>query len=154
MHTAIQEPLTFIKGQKLVIIASHDDAGSWVANVYYGVDDQGTLYFISREGARHSQMFLKDPRTAFSIAWFDPSNHKNRKAIQGVGTCRLAKDEEEIAIGVQLHNINFPEFKERITIDWVHSNEWGSKVWVLTPTYLKYWDDELYGEDESREFFL
>ncbi|MDO8571780.1 MAG: pyridoxamine 5'-phosphate oxidase family protein [bacterium] len=152
MDTMPLEPLLFIKGQKLVVIATADTTGPWVANVYYGVDDRGVLYFISGDGAKHSQMIVKDSRVAFSIAWFDANNHKDRKAIQGLGICRPAKDAEEIATGVRLHNENFPEFKERITVDWVHTNEWGSKVWVLTPTYMKYWNDELYGEDESKEF--
>ena len=148
----IQKPLEFIKGQKLVVVATHNEHGPWVANVYYGVNEKGVLYFISREGAKHSQMILKDPNVAFSICWFDLSNHKNRKAIQGLGVCRMAENEEEIKIGVSLHNQNFPEFKERITIDWIHANEFAAKIWVIIPTYMKYWDDELYGDDESVEF--
>jgi hypothetical protein len=99
-------------------------------------------------------MKLKNPNVAFSIAWFDPNNHKNRKAVQGLGICHLAENEEEIKTGVKLHNQNFQEFKETITLEWIHSNKWGSKVWVLKPTYIKYWDDEIYGDNESEEFTL
>ncbi len=144
----------FIKTQKLMAIASADENGPWIANVYYSIADDGRIYFISRESARHSAMILKDPNIAFTVCWFDPANHKNRKAVQGLGACRLAGNEQEIMTGVALHNQNFPEFKERITVEWIHTNEWGSRVWVLTPTYMKYWDDELYGEDESKEFTL
>lgn len=148
----INKLLKFIKSQKLMVIASSNGEDVWVANVYYGIDDKVMIYFISPEDNRHSKMILKNPKIAFSIAWFDANNHKNRKAIQGVGICRPAENEEEIKIGVRLHNQNFPEFKERITVDWIHNNEWGSKVWVLKPTYIKYWDDELYGDDETEEF--
>lgn len=150
----MEKPLKFIKDQKLIVIASRDEKDVWVANVYFGVDEKATIYFISPEDNKHSKMILKNPNVAFSIAWFDPNNHMNRKAVQGLGVCRPAENEDEIETGVQLHNQNFPEFKKRITVEWIHNNEWGSKVWVLKPSYMKYWDDEIYGDDETEEFTL
>ena len=146
--------LKFIKSQSLMAIASSENNDAWIANVYVGVDDKGTIYFISPKDNRHSKMILKNPKVSFSIAWFDPKNHKNRKSVQGLGMCRPAENEEEIINGVKLHNKNFPEFKERITVDWIHNNEWGSKVWVLKPNYMKYWDDEIYKDQENEEFNL
>ncbi|HEY4486504.1 MAG TPA: pyridoxamine 5'-phosphate oxidase family protein [Candidatus Paceibacterota bacterium] len=148
----MEKLLEFIKNQKLLVLASHGEKDVWVANVYFGADEKGVMYFVSPENTKHSQMILKNPNVAFSIAWFDPSNHRNRKAVQGLGVCRLAENEEEIKMGVKLHNQNFPEFKERIMVEWIHNNEWGSKVWVLKPSYMKYWDDEIFGDDGSGEF--
>lgn len=34
------------------------------------------------------------------------------------------------------------------------TNAWGSKIWVIKPKFMKYWDDEVYGDDESEEFSL
>lgn len=150
----MKELLKFLKSQKLLVIASHNAKDVWVTNVYFGADEKGILYFISPEDNKHSQMILKNPNVAFSVAWFDPKDHKNRKAVQGLGTCRPAKTEEEIETGIKLHNQNFPEFKERITLEWIQTNPHGSKVWLLKPTYVKYWDDELYGDEETKEFTL
>jgi len=148
----MEKLLQFLKSQKLLVIAAHDEKDVWMTNVYFGSDDKGALYFISPDDNRHSKMMLKNPQVAFSVAWFDSSDHKNRKGVQGLGICRPAEDEAEIIMGVKLHNENFPEFKETITVDWVHTNEWHSKVWMLKPSYIKYWDDEIYGDDESEEF--
>ena len=137
-----------------MVLASSENNNAWIANIYIGVDERGLIYFISPQDNKHSKIILKNPNVAFSIAWFDPKNHKNRKAVQGLGVCRPAENEEEIITGVKLHNKNFPEFKKRITVNWIHKNEWGSKVWVLKPTYMKYWDDEIYGAEESEEFKL
>lgn len=150
----MKQLLLFLQSQQLLVIASHNEKDIWVANVYFGANEKGTIYFISPDDNTHSRMIRNNPQVAFSVAWFDPNNHTNRKAIQGLGTCRPAQHEEEIAAGVRLHNQHFPEFKERITVDWIHNNEWGSRVWVLTPTYMKYWDDQYYGEAESQEFHL
>ncbi len=150
----MQQVLNWLKTQKVMVIASQDNGEVWVANVYFGVDDDFKIYFISSESAKHSQQILKNPKIAFSIPWYDPTNHKNRKAVQGQGVCRVAANDEEIAKGVQLHNQNFPEFANRITVEWVNTNEYESHVWVIEPSYIKHWNDEAYGDDESEEFFL
>lgn len=146
--------LPFLQSQHLLTIAMCAGTEQWIANLYFGTDENGTMYFISPTDTAHSKMILENPQVVFSTAWFDPANHKNRKAIQGRGTCRLAQNEEEMATGVRLHTANFPEFKERITTEWIRTNEWGAKVWVLQSTYIKYWDDERYGDDETEEFHL
>jgi len=146
--------LEFLKSQKLLVLATNDGEGVWVANVYYGIDSDFNIYFVSRKSTKHSNHILQNPNVAFSICWFDSSNHKNRKAIQGRGVCRPTEKEEEIVKGVLLHNTNFPEFAEKITVEWIHANDYGSSIWMLNPSYMKYWDDELYGEDGSKEFKL
>lgn len=148
----MEKPLKFIKNQKLMTIASRDEKDIWVANVYFAVDGKAIIYFISPEDAKHSKMILKNHNVAFSIAWFDSNNHKNRKGVQGLGVCYTAKNPLEIASGVKLLNKNFPDLRDVLTVKWITENIWNSKVWVLRPTYMKYWDDEVYGDDENEEF--
>jgi uncharacterized protein YhbP (UPF0306 family) len=150
----MKRPLKFIKTQKLMTIASRDEKDVWVANVYFDADEAARIYFISPKDAKHSKMILKNPNVAFSMAWFDPDDNKNRKGIQGLGTCRPAKNPKEIATGIKLLYKKFPDLRDILTVKWILTNVWGSKIWVLKPTYIKYWDDEIYGDDESEEFNL
>jgi uncharacterized protein YhbP (UPF0306 family) len=144
--------LEFLKSQKALVLACHDGDDIWIANVYFGADDRCRLYFVSPETSRHSQMIMKNPRVAYSVVWFNDGNHKDRKGLQGTGACRVAKNDEEIMTGVRLHNEKFPEFASRITVDWIHNNEFQSRVWVIEPDYMKHWNDEKYGAKESQEF--
>ena len=148
----MEKLLQFIQSQKLMALACHNGKDLWIANLYIGVDEKGTIYFISPEDTKHGQMILKNPNIAFSIAWFDPKNHKNRKAVQGLGACRPAKNPAEIAAGIKLLYKNFPDLRDILTVKWIMTNAWGSKIWVLKPNYMKYWDDEIYGNNESKEF--
>lgn len=137
-----------------MVIASTDKKNVWVANVYFDADDKATIYFISPKDTKHSRMILKNPKVAFSIAWFNPKNHQDRKSIQGLGDCQVAKNPIEIATGIKLLYKKFPDLRNILTIKWLMTNAWGSKLWVLKPSYLKYWDDQLYGDNESEEFTL
>lgn len=150
----MEKALKFLKSQKLLTIASHDEKDIWIANVYFVADKQGTIYFISPKNTKHSLMILKNPNIAFSIAWFDQNNHQNRKSIQGLGACHQAKSPTEIATGIKLLYKNFSDLRDILTVKWIMTNAWGTKVWVLKPSYMKYWDDEIYGNDESEEFTI
>lgn len=133
-------------------IASCNEKNVWIANIYFGADKTGKIYFVSPKDAKHSQMILKNPEIAFSVAWFDSKNSKNRKGIQGLGTCRPTKNPTEITTGIKLLYKKFPDLRDVLTVKWIMTNIWGSKIWVIKPTYMKYWDDEIYGDDESEEF--
>ena len=100
----------------------------------------------------YGQLLLEHGELAFATAWHDEDNHKNRKGIQGVGKAVATTDEYEIALGVQLHNQNYPEFADRISEAYINDTANHTQVWVITPTYIKFWNDELYGEDEAEEF--
>ncbi len=150
LKTVIQ----FLKSQKLMTVASQDKDNIWVANAYIGVDDKATIYFISPKDTKHSKMINKNQNVAFSIAWFEPNNHKNRKAVQGLGVCRQTNNALEIATAVKLLYKNFPDLKDILTIKWIMTNARGSKIWTIKPNYIKYWDDEIYGDKQSEEFFL
>ncbi len=88
------------------------------------------------------------------LSMHDGKNHQNRKAIQGLGICRPAKSLPEIRTGVKFYNQNFPDFKDQISPAWLKKNEWNTRMWILKPTYIKYWDDEVYGEQQNEEFEL
>jgi uncharacterized protein YhbP (UPF0306 family) len=150
----MQKALAFIKNQQLLSLATCEGKDVWIATGYYAVDDNGTIYFISAMDAKHSQMIAENQKVAFSVTWFDPSNHKNRKGIQGQGVCRLAENPTEIATGISLLYKKFPDLRDILTVKWILENAWGSRVWVIKPKYLKHWDDELYGEDECKEFTI
>ncbi|MCB9798612.1 pyridoxamine 5'-phosphate oxidase family protein [Candidatus Nomurabacteria bacterium] len=141
----------FLQTQRLMAIATMGSV-PWIANVYFGVDDAGKIYFVTNKKTKHAQHLLENPAIAFNTAWYDPNNHQDRKAIQGTGTCRMAQTADEVQKGIELHNAYFPEFAKRITVEWATDESHESRVWVIEPKYIKFWNDKLYGGDEFEEF--
>ena len=151
-NMAKSDLIGFLKSQRVLAIATQGKGELWIANVFMGADDDGRIYFISNEETKHSEHILENGQVAFSAAWFKEGDHLDRKGVQGVGTCRIAISDDEISMGVQLHNENYPEFTERITVDWIRSEENKSRVWVIDSIFIKYWDDALLGQDGTEEF--
>jgi uncharacterized protein YhbP (UPF0306 family) len=140
----------FLQSQRILSISKVDDGGTpYATPLFVGLSDDLKLYFVSPKDAEHSQHLLQNSTVAFSMAWHLQGDFSNRKGVQGKGTCQLAES-EEIEIGVSLHNKNYPQFAERITPDYIR--EGNSAIWVIEPKWIKYWDDELYGNGGTKEF--
>lgn len=145
-----QALLAFLRSQRVVAIASHDKE-PWIANVYYCVDDDYTLYFVSDETRLHSKQILKRPTIAFSVVWYNPKRYTDRKGVQGAGVCRPAKTVEENRRGLELHNATYPVFAKAITAKWINAGKNHSRVWVIKPKHIKFWNDAQFGQDGSHK---
>ena len=149
----MDDVFSFLNSQRLLTVASIDTE-PWICNLFYGVDKDINIYFISSEDTKHSKQIKKNPTIAFNVAWYNSENYTDRKAVQGTGVCYMAKNDEEIKKGVELHNKHFPEFASRITVDWVKRTDNASKVWIIKPQSLKFWNDQLFGSEEVKSFIL
>ncbi len=149
MHPA-QLCLAFLKEQEILTIATVDEEGKpWVTNVFHCVDDHGRIFFVSNEDTAHGAHLAKNEHIAFGTA-VTKKDHRLRRGVQGEGVCHVA-NAEDTATGTRLHNERFTEFRERLTVEYLSKNTDGDHVYVIEPKRMKYWDDEEFGPDESRE---
>lgn len=149
---SMKELIDFIKSQRLLTLATSDASWPWTSNVYYGYDN-GLFYFISWKDTKHSQHIIANYKVSFSTAWFSPNDYTDRKSIQWIWTCTVATSIDDISKGISLHNKSFPEFAERITVDWVLEDE-NRAIRMIRPTQIKFWNDELYGPNWTKLFEL
>ena len=83
-----------------------------------------------------------------------PGNQKNRKGVQGKGVCEKVTNPIVMAHGIGLLFKKYPDLHDVLTVPWILENVWGTKLWAIKPGFVKYFDDEIYGENESEEFEL
>lgn len=147
----MDELKVFLQQQKIMQIAPA--AGDpWIANVMMSCETPQKLYFVGSTTTLYGQKLLEDPRLAFATAWHAAGNHIDRKGVQGVGNARVASSDEDIKTGVRLHNRDYPEVAPFVTQERVRDDSNNTVLWVITPILIKFWNDALYGEEESREF--
>lgn len=141
----------FLAEQEILTIATVDGDGAlWAASVFHCPDEEGRILFISEEGTEHGTHLKDRPSVAFATACHDSGV---RRGIQGVGACREARG-PDIALGVRLHNERFPALAEQLTERYLHENPDGTRVYVITPSRIKYWDDETLGPQSPKELRL
>jgi uncharacterized protein YhbP (UPF0306 family) len=144
--------LKFIQSQKVLTIATVDSSNlPWVSNVYYSATDKGELFFISATTTNHSQHLLKQNQVAFSTVWYDPKNMEDRKSIQGKGTCERVTNILKMTELITNHLKFYPDWKDFLTTEAVLKELIEYRPYVIKPSYMKFWSDELFGED-AKEF--
>lgn len=147
--------IEFIESQYLLTISTINlDYLPWSCNVYFSSDENLNLFFLSTPNANHSQHIFQEPNIAFTTAWFDKKNLANRKSVQGKGVCSIIDDDNEIKDILKIYNKKFPAFKKAINLENIKTNKIESRPYKITPTYLKFWNDELYGPEGSIEYIL
>jgi len=142
----------FLKAQEIFQIAPA--AGEpWISNVYL-MYNKGPekMYFIGSKSSLYGEQLLQDPKLAFATAWHKEGDHIDRKGVQGIASAHVADTDEDILIAVSMHNKRYPEFADQITVEHMLNNITGACVWIVEPTFIKFWNDELYGEDGCEEF--
>lgn len=145
--------IDFINGQKLLAIATVSSANlPWIANVYFSADKDLNFYFVSADDTRHSKNILDNHEVAFSSAWFDESNLGNRKSIQRSGTCKKITSVVDISKALRIHLGKYPSWSQVINLDNILNKVIESRVYKITPNYIKFWNDELYGAENTKEF--
>lgn len=149
-----KEVIEFLNNQKLLSIATINNELPWIFNVYYSIDKDFNIYFVSPESNNHSKHIKLNSNVSFTSVWFDNSNLDNRKSIQGRGVCSKVTNIKDVTHALRIHLKKYPEWSQFINLNNILNKVIESRVYVIKPTYIKYWDDELYGEEGIKEFNL
>lgn len=147
----MDELTTFLRQQTVMQIAPKAPE-PWIANVLMACEEPAKLFFVGSSDRLYGKLLRQYHQLAFATAWHQADDRTNRKGIQGVGTARMATADDEITLGVALHNRDYPEFTTYITKSAVCDERNSTCVWVIEPQFIKFWNDELYGPEGS-EFF-
>lgn len=128
-----------------------DSNKPWACTVYYGVGEQMTLYVVTDPRSRHGQQIRKNSLVAFTI--FD-SNQKitgPKQGVQGTGTIQIITGRPEAITGLSLWHKANRGLENRITVDNVMKKSSDTRVYKISPTFLKYFNKQLYGSKEYAE---
>lgn len=137
--------INFLEREHLFQLATVHGQEPRVVTLYYISSKIGELFFLSELETRHSDDILKHPEVAFAISRYDPQNFDNRKGLQGTGVCQMLDRHEH-----RMHAYCV-KFGRNYTIMQEYAQKINLKLKLrkVTPTMMKYRDDELLGEKGS-----
>lgn len=123
----------------MLILATKDEAGNpYTSNVYFWYSRNPLrFYAISRPIREHMKHIEENPQVAWSILdtqKYTPTD-SDKKALQFQGAAKILDEED----GKQIYK---KYYEPRIAFK---SMPEGHRVFELTPTMLKIWDESLYG---------
>ena len=137
-HTKnLKEISEFMKSKNIMALATHDE-DIWACTVYYGLDDDLNLYFVSPPTAKHSKHIKETGEVAFAI--FDsnqPVSTKTKQGVYGQGNCKVLSNIVDTTKGLMLWNKSHKLKIDTIPLKDILEKLTTSKVYKITPTKLK-----------------
>ena len=144
----------FIKSNGVMTLATQSKDGPWVCTVYYGVDKNMNLYIVTDPHSIHGKDMTRNNKVAFNIYDSHQKITKPKKGVQGKGICTKVKGVVEVTKGLFLWHKANPGIEKNITVADILKKLSDTKLYKITPTYLKFFNKVLYGSEEYGELFL
>lgn len=144
--TVPQEITSFIKDNGIMTLAV-SDTEPWVCTVYYGTDEDLTFYLLTDPNSIHGKTLVKNPKVAFNIYDSHTKITESKRGVQGRGVCTRVSGLNELTRGLMIWHKANPGIETKITLEDVKKVK-DTKIYKITPTYLKFFNKDLYGKNE------
>lgn len=143
-----KEIFQFLKENGILTLAVVSKDTPWLCTLYYGIDDQMNLYVVTDPNNKHGKIMRQNPKVAFNI--FDSRQQviKPKKGLQGKGLITIIKGPKSVIEALKFWHKANPGVEKRITAENVLDKYSDTKIFKISPTYLKYYNDQLYGKEE------
>jgi len=143
--------LRYLKSQRLMGLATFDKK-PWICSVYYAVDKDFCLYFVSSPKSKHCQDIEKNDKVACAIYDSHTPNSAQKIGVQIEGVASQVKGWDRTEVILKMWNRAAPGMEKVINIKNMKEKVISSRVYAVKPTLIKFINQKLYGEDGFREF--
>ena len=143
--------LTYLKSQNLMALST---SGEYVSNciVYYAIDNEFNLYFISEPDSEHCKNIPTNPHIACSIADTHQNVGDKKIGVQIKGTVQDVHGIDKLNTIIDLWNSTNPGIESVISINNFRNKIIKSRAYKIQPLEFKFFNEELYGEEGFETF--
>lgn len=143
-----KEIFQFLKKNGILTLAVASENTPWLCTLYYGIDDQMNLYVVTDPNNNHGKIMLDNPKVAFNIFDSHQKITQPKTGLQGKGRIAILTEPKTAAKALEIWHKANPGVEKGITVKSITDASSDTKIFKIIPTYLKYFDKGLYGEEE------
>lgn len=126
----------------------------WIATMYYGVDDDLNIYFLTNPDTIHAQAMSKNPLVSAVIADSPQKPDSKKIGIQLYGTASELEGEESIKAGFKIWCEVLKVTDPKYSYEGIKSGELHYRLYKLIPKKIKYYNEELWDEGDEKTIEL
>lgn len=145
--------LKYLKSQRLMTITTLG-ISMWSCSVYYVVDDQLNLFFISEPDTQHIKNIINNNKIACNIANSSQIVMDKKVGMQIQGIITEENNQTKIRTILSMWNQVNPGFADIINLKNIVHKVIKSKVYKVQPTLIKFFNEKLYGSEGFRMISL
>ena len=129
-------------------LAVSENDQPWIRTLYYGIDDEMSMYIVTDPNNVHGKIMTRNLKVAFNIFDSHTKITESKLGIQGKGTIAIVEGLVGNTKAIMLWHKANPGIEAKITIQDLLKKVTDTKIFKITPTYLKFFNKQLYGKDE------
>jgi len=133
----------FVRSNRAMSLATNTATGPWVCTVFYGTDKDLNLYIVTDPDSEHGQALKKSDKVAFNIFDSHQTVVDQKKGIQGRGVCQKVTGLINVVKGLTFWQKGNPGAEKKVTMETIKKFA-DTRIFKITPTYLKFFNEELY----------
>lgn len=145
-----QKLLEYLKSRDLMILAT---VGPTACTVYYGIDDNFNFYIVTSPTSEHGVNFSKNPNVACVVVDTNQKMFatKNKSGVQIKGSAKQITDIERMRKALEIWSHANKEMTGKFFKN-IREGKWRDRVFVIRPKEIKWFNEELYGEEGTEIF--
>lgn len=142
-----QKLLDYLKARDLMIIATAGKDPT-ASTIYYGIDGKFNFYIVTPPNTEHGNNISKNHKVACVITDTNQPMYKTKFKIgaQIKGNAKQLKEKGEMKKALEVWSKN----KKSIVNEYmqnIEKNIWESRPFIIVPSEIKWFNEELYGEE-------
>lgn len=135
----------YIQSHFQMVIATNGDH-PWIATVYYSIDDDLNLYFLSNPATIHCQQISHNPQVAVSIADSPQPANAKKIGIQLYGLAEQVSGEKKITHALNLWRKSLNVTSDTYTYKGMMSKLIEGRMYKVVPKKIKFFNQEIWEE--------
>lgn len=120
--------------------------------VYYAVDADFNIYFISEPDSAHCKNITINKQVACAITDSHQLVRAKKIGVQIVGIVEDANGLDKLEAIINLWNSTSPGMESIISVNNFRNKVLNSRAYKILPTEIKFFNEELYGEEGFEVF--
>lgn len=144
--------LSYLKSFDLLVLATQGESPN-AATVYYGIDDNFDIYIVTPPSTEHGKNISLNSSVACVVVDTGQKMLENQTKIgvQIQGQVRELKDKTEMQKALEIWSKGKSDVAEKFLED-ISSGKKVSRPYKITPSEIKWFNEELYGEEGTKIF--
>lgn len=153
MNTDKTKLLKYLTSHRMMQIATCGKS-PWICSVYYTINKDCTIYFISEPTTRHCKNIETNNHVAVAISDTTQMVTAKKIGVQIEGVASLVKDRKKLRTVIDLWNKTNPGFEKFINLENIDRNGIKGRFYKIKPTRIKFFNEALYGPEGFKIFTL
>ena len=122
----------------------------WIATMYYGVDDNLNIYFLTSPDTIHAKALKQNPLVSAVVADSPQKLDSKKIGIQLYGSASEIEGDEAITAAFKIWCGVLKVTDSKYSYEGIKSGDLHYRIYKLVPKKIKYYNEELWDEGDEK----